>query len=234
MFLPFKDENPSRSFPFVTILLIMANIGIYVYQMILGELSQSFVYQFGIIPWEMTHFQDHPTFPLSPIPNGLTLLTAMFLHGSWFHVLGNMLYLWIFGDNVEATLGHFRFLIFYLVCGLIASLTHIAFYPNSTIPVIGASGAISGILGAYFLLFPGAYVQALFFFFYFIRIVRIPAFIVLGLWFLLQLFSGLGSLTISDRAGVAWFAHIGGFVAGMILILFFPKKKKKSVIFYDF
>lgn len=234
MFLPFKDENPSRTFPWMTILLIATNIGIYVYQMLTGKLTQSFVYQFGIIPWEITHFQDHPTLPLSPIPNPLTLFTAMFLHGGWLHLLGNMLYLWIFGDNVEATLGHFRFLIFYLLCGLIASFAHISFYPNSTVPVIGASGAISGILGAYFLLFPNAYVQALLFFFYFIRIVRIPAFLVLGFWFLFQLLSGLGSLTTLEKGGVAWFAHIGGFVAGMLLILFFPKRKKRTVIFYHF
>lgn len=234
MFIPFKDENPSRSFPWMTILLIAVNIGIYVYQIISGKLNQSFVYQFGIIPWEITHLKNHPNFPLSPIPNELTLFTGLFLHGSWLHLLGNMLYLWIFGDNVEATLGHFRFLIFYLVCGLIASFTHITFYPSSLIPVIGASGAISGILGAYLLLFPGAYVRALFFFFYFIRIVRIPAFIVLGLWFLLQLFSGLGSLTVMEQPGVAWFAHIGGFVAGLVFIVIFPKKRKKRGIFYDF
>jgi membrane associated rhomboid family serine protease len=137
----------------------------------------------------------------------------MFLHGSLFHLLGNMLYLWIFGNNVEDVLGPLRFLLFYIICGLAASLTHIAFHPLSRVPMIGASGAIAGVLGAYFLLFPGARVLTLVFLFFFIRIIPVPAGLVLGLWFIMQVLNvGLGG-------GVAWFAHIGGFVAGLVLAL---------------
>ncbi len=144
----------------------------------------------------------------------------MFLHGSILHVLGNMLYLWIFGDNVEDKLGHVKFFIFYILCGLAATLTHVATTPDSQIPMVGASGAIAGVLGAYMIRFPGARILTLIFFGFFIRIVRIPALFVLGFWFILQLLYGLPSLG-SVGGGVAWFAHVGGFIAGIFLFKLF-------------
>ncbi|MBN2029094.1 rhomboid family intramembrane serine protease [bacterium] len=236
--IPIKDDNPTHHFPFMTILLILGNITVYIYQMTQGPEFQAFIYRFGAIPWEITHFREVPNIPThysSTIPNILTPLTSIFLHGSVFHLLGNMLYLWIFGDNVEALVGHFRFFIFYICCGLIAALTQILIAPNSSIPMIGASGAISGVLGAYLLRFPRAKVHVLIFFFFFIRIVRVSALFVLGLWFFIQLFNGLGSIGLEETGGVAWFAHIGGFAAGMILVLLFEKKGplriRKSVLY---
>jgi membrane associated rhomboid family serine protease len=178
-----------------------------------------FVYRMGAIPYEITHFTTISSLPRVSPP--LTLLTSIFMHGSVLHLLGNMLYLWIFGNNVEDHLGSFRFLLFYLLCGLGASLTHILLNPNSQVPMIGASGAIAGVLGAYMILYPQARVMTVVFLFFFIRIIPIPAVIILGLWFLLQLLSAGGG------GGVAWFAHIGGFLIGIVLIkLLAPKRPK--------
>ena len=164
------------------------------------------------------------------MPNIFTLFTSMFLHGGFLHIFGNMLYLWIFGDNVEAIMGSVRFLLFYLLCGLIAALSYIIIDPNSTVPMIGASGAISGVLGAYFLRFPRARVHVLFIFFFIFRVIRVSALFVLGFWFLFQLLNGLGQMKLhSTGGGVAWFAHIGGFIAGMILVYFFEKKHKTRI-----
>ena len=143
----------------------------------------------------------------------------MFVHGGFLHVAGNMLYLWIFGDNIEDRLGHFRFIVFYLLSGLIASLAHIIMLPNSTIPMIGASGAIAGVLGAYFLLYPRAHVLTLVFFFFFVDIIRIPALVFLGLWFVFQVLSSAGG------GGIAWYAHIGGFIGGAVLVKLFERKR---------
>lgn len=225
--IPIKDDNPTRYFPVATILLILANIGVFIHQMTLGSESQAFIYRLGVIPWEITHFQEASHMPFnyrSNMPNVFTLFTSMFVHGGIFHLLGNMLYLWIFGDNIESLVGHLRFLIFYLCCGLGAAFVRIITGPNSLIPMIGASGAISGVLGAYLLRFPRAKVHVLIFFFFFIRVVRVSALFVLGFWFLIQLFNGLGALKLGETGGVAWFAHIGGFIAGMILIYPFEKK----------
>ncbi len=225
--IPIKDDNPARHFPIVTILIIIGNMAVYIYQMIHGPEIQAFIYKFGAIPWEITHFQEIPNIPIdyrSTIPNTLTLFTSIFLHGGFFHLTGNMLYLWIFGDNVEALVGHVRFFIFYICCGLVAALTQIIIAPNSSVPMVGASGAISGVLGAYLLFFPKAKVHVLIFFFFFIRIIRVSALFVLGLWFFIQLFNGLGSIGLEETGGVAWFAHIGGFVAGMILVFLFEKR----------
>jgi len=213
MFIPLRDENPTRRIPYVTVLLIAANIVIFA----LGAASPHGLEQnalrFGAVPYEIAHFRS-PGAPLS-LPPLLTLLTSLFMHGSLLHLLGNMLYLWIFGNNIEDTLGSFRFALFYLVCGLAAGLTQVAASPGSRLPMIGASGAIAGVLGAYLLLFPGARVVTLVLVF----IVRVPAAIVLGLWFVLQLLSaGMGG-------GVAWFAHIGGFLAGMGLIVAGAKRR---------
>ncbi len=231
--IPIKDDNPTHHFPITTILLILINIGVYIYQVTHGPEFQTFIYRLGVIPWEITHFHEAPNIPLqywSTMPNIFTLLTSMFVHGGIFHLLGNMLYLWIFGDNVEALTGHLRFLGFYLSCGLAATFTQIIIAPNSLIPMVGASGAISGVLGAYLIYFPRAKVHILVFFFFFIRIVRVSALFVLGLWFFIQVFNGLGSFGHEETGGVAWFAHIGGFIAGMILL--FPFKKKNPVRIY--
>lgn len=219
--IPLKDDNPTKTFPFVTIAIITVNIAVYVYQLTLGEKAETlFILRAGAIPYEITHFVDIR--PLAFIPPPLTLLTAMFVHGGLLHVGGNMLYLWIFGDNIEDRLGHLRFFVFYLLAGLIASLAHIILLPNSTLPMIGASGAIAGVLGAYFLLYPRANVLTLVFFFFFVDIVRIPAIVFLGLWFMFQLLSsGAGG-------GIAWYAHIGGFAAGVVLVKLFERRKRRG------
>jgi len=217
--IPLKDDNPTYSFPFITILIIITNVVVFFYQFILGpEGEEAFVLRTAAIPYEITHLVDLQPISILPIP--LTLFTAMFIHGGFLHLGGNMLYLWIFGDNIEDRLGHFRFITFYFTTGLIASLTHIVLYPNSTIPMIGASGAIAGVLGAYFLLYPLAHVRTLIFFFFFVQVVSIPALIFLGLWFIYQIISsGAGS-------GIAWYAHIGGFVAGVVLVKVFERKRR--------
>lgn len=218
--IPLKDDNPTRTFPFVTIIIITVNTFIYVYQLTLGPKAEGlFVLRAGAIPYEITHFLD--IYPKAILQPPLTLFTAMFVHGGLLHVGGNMLYLWIFGDNIEDRLGHFRFFVFYLLTGLIASLAHVIMMPNSTVPMIGASGAIAGVLGAYFLLYPKAHVLTLVFFFFFVDIIKIPALVFLGLWFIFQILSSAAG------GGIAWYAHIGGFVAGAILVKLFEKKKRK-------
>ena len=228
---PIKDDNPSRSFPLVTLMLIAANTAVFAYQFWLGGGGQSFVFRYGAIPWEITHWTELPGLPresVSSVPPFVTLFTSMFLHGGLLHLLGNMLYLWIFGDNVEALVGHLRFLVFYILCGLGACLTYIFFDSNSGVPMIGASGAISGVLGAYLVNYPGARVHVVVFLLFFIRIIRIPALIVLGLWFVIQVLNGLGTLGGQGEGGVAWFAHIGGFIIGILLIWIFPKKRYRA------
>lgn len=216
--IPLKDENPSFSFPMLTVGIIGANIMVFIYQLSLGEGLPLFIYRMGLVPYEFIHMTDLP--PVTSIPIPLTLLTSIFLHGGLLHLAGNMLYLWIFGDNVEDSMGHLRFLIFYIMCGTIASLLHILVNTDSKVPTIGASGAISGVLGAYLVLYPRARVLTLFFFFFLIRIVRLPAMFFLGVWFLWQLMSaGLGG------GGVAWFAHIGGFAGGVALVKLFVRRR---------
>ncbi|MFQ5722683.1 MAG: rhomboid family intramembrane serine protease, partial [Candidatus Aminicenantales bacterium] len=207
MFIPLKDENPTSRFPYVTVLFISLNILIFFYQVLSPQGLHYFVYKMGAIPYEITHLKAVPIFPRIFPP--LSLITSMFLHGGFLHLFGNMLYLWIFGNNIEDFLGPIRFVLFYLLSGLGASLTHIIFNPNSQVPMIGASGAIAGVLGAYLILYPRARVLTLVFLFFFIRIIPIPAAIILGFWFLLQL------LNIGFGGGVAWFAHIGGFLIGI-------------------
>jgi membrane associated rhomboid family serine protease len=226
LFLPLKDDNPVSSFPFVTIGIILANGLIFFHQLNLDfAASQRFIYQWGAIPYQLTHGEVIHVNPTIPVP--LTLFSSMFLHGGILHLFGNMLYLWIFGNNIEDTLGHFRFLLFYLVCGLCAGAAQVFSDPNSAVPMIGASGAIGGILGAYLLLFPRARILTLIFIVIFIKMVRIPALIILGFWFFIQLLS-VGGGAISN---VAFFAHIGGFIAGLVLVkLFQPKPVRKKII----
>lgn len=212
MLIPFKDDNPVRRTPYVTYGLIGLNIAVFLLQSFLSAVGGRSVYQYV-----MTHFALIPGFlfdELGLIGSIVPFFTSVFMHGGLFHLGGNLLYLWIFADNIESEMGHAKFLIFYLLCGIGASLTQIAVDWSSTIPIIGASGAISGVLGAYYLRFPHARVAVLFFFF-FIQIIWVPAKLVLGIWFIMQIFSGLGSIG-AGGGGVAWFAHIGGFVAGIV------------------
>ena len=232
--IPLKDTNRTLSFPAVTLLLIAVNAAVFIYQLTLGSghVLTGFFYQFGLVPRALLSFgywqEAGVLMGLAP------LFTSMFLHGGWMHFLGNMLYLWVFGDNVEDWLGALRFLLFYLVCGLLAALLQIAVHPGSPIPMIGASGAISGVLAAYLVLFPGArvltFVPILFFFY----LVRLPALIFLGLWFLLQFFNGAVSLTAGDLSmgGTAWWAHIGGFVSGLVLILKHRRSRRRGRVYY--
>ncbi len=222
MLLPLKDDNPTSSFPFVTIGLILANGLVFYHQITLDFAeSQRFISQWGAIPYQITHGEVLHDAPLIPLP--LTLFSSMFLHGGFLHLFGNMLYLWIFGNNVEDTLGHFRFFLFYLVCGLFAAAVQVFSDPNATVPMIGASGAIAGILGAYLILFPGARILTLFFIIIFVKLIRIPAIIILGFWFVIQLL-GAGS----TDTNVAFFAHIGGFISGLILVkLFQPGRSRR-------
>jgi len=222
--IPLRDDIPSHSIPFVTITLIGLNVLAFLYQTSIGmngdpRASEAFVFEFGAIPCRVTGNCSVPgEFP----PPVVTIFTSMFLHGGLFHIAGNMLYLWIFGDNVEDTLGHARFLAFYLLAGTAAALAQMVVHPTSRIPMIGASGAVSGVLGAYLLLFPYASVLILLIFGFFVRIVRWPAMIVLGLWIVVQFVNGLVTFSVSGSGGAtggtAWFAHIGGFLAGMVLL----------------
>ena len=222
MFIPLRDENPTSRVPVVTVALIGANVLVFFLQVLSPEGLHLAALRFGAIPFEITHFQSlDPALRISP---PLSLLTSMFLHGSLLHLLGNMLYLWIFGNNIEDVLGSFRFFLFYLICGLAASLTQIAAMPQSQIPMIGASGAVAGVLGAYWILFPRARVMTFIFLFLYISVVPIPAGIVLGLWFVAQI------LNIGIGGGVAWFAHIGGFLAGIILVRLHRRRRARRGI----
>lgn len=213
--IPLRDDNPRKLFPGVTIAIIVTNVLVFLYQVSLpkGEM-QSFLFSYGAVPNLIVHGSSLHT-----------IFTSMFLHGGFMHLLGNMWYLWIFGDNVEGLVGHTRFIIFYLLCGVVAFFGHFLFEPTSTIPMVGASGAISGVLGAYALRYPRARVHLLIPLFPFIwlwRVFLVPAAVVLGGWFVIQLFSGIAV----QQSGVAWFAHVGGFIAGLLLVRLFEKKEE--------
>lgn len=220
--IPLKDTNPTRRVPVVNIAFIIVNIAVFLYQVSLGRGLEGFLYTFGVVP--DTFVTSVYAFQISPEVI-FPLFSSMFLHGGWLHLGGNMLYLWVFGDNVEDKLGHVRYFVFYLLCGLAAWTAHIIIDPHSTIPTIGASGAISGVLGAYLLMFPGARVLTLIPIFIFLQFTELPALVVLGFWFVMQFFNGLISLgyQTGGMGGVAWWAHIGGFIAGLVLV--FPFKK---------
>lgn len=220
--IPLSD-NPGyrRRFPFVNYALILINVAVFVAEQVYG---QCFQFAYSTIPYAITHNAE---FALQGCPYGqpqpvyITLLTSMFLHANLLHIAGNMLYLWIFGDNVEDRLGHFGYLIFYLFCGLVASGAQIYVDPNSQLINLGASGAIAGVLGAYLVFYPGARVRSLIFLGIFITFTTLPAIVVIGLWFVLQLVLGLQSLNphLVNSGGVAYFAHIGGFAAGLLIAL---------------
>lgn len=218
--IPLKDDNPTRSFPIFTLIIIAVNIAIFIYQLSLGPDTTGFIMRLAAVPYEIVNLTDVPPYTNLPIP--ATLFTSMFIHGNLMHLGGNMLYLWIFGNNIEDALGHFRFIIFYTLCGLLGTAAHIISIPASTVPLVGASGAISGVLGAYLLIYPAARVHTLIFIIFFIRIVRLPAFILLTLWFLMQV------LNSSGGGNVAWYAHIGGFVGGLLIVKPFMKGKGKQ------
>lgn len=221
--IPLKDDIPSTKRPVVMITFIIINAVVYFYEITLEKNNlQYFLISYGAIPKLILSGQ-----------NLYTLITSMFLHGGFWHILGNMVYLWVFGDNIENAFGHIRFFFFYLFSGLMGSLLHILTSTTSQIPMVGASGAISGILGAYFILYPNARILTLVPIFYFIRVLFLPAYLFLGFWILLQFFSGFASLPLKDGGGVAWFAHIGGFLTGVIFALFIRKRIKKRRIFYD-
>jgi membrane associated rhomboid family serine protease len=218
--IPISDDpGPRRSTPFVTFLLIAANVAVFVYELSLGTRLDGLFQSAGVVPLEFVRNQDLPP----AAPGGIyytTLLTSMFLHGGFLHIASNMLFLWIYGDNVEDRLGHGRFLLFYLLSGLAASAAHIFFNASSQIPSVGASGAIAGVLAGYLILFPRATIRTLVFLGPFITMTRVPALLLIGFWFVTQVFSGVASLGESEQtAGVAFWAHIGGFVAGLPLIL---------------
>lgn len=211
--IPLRDDNPSRTVPFFTVGLIVANVLVFLKQQVSPGGLELAIAQLSLRPYELIHLVDLP--PSTPVPIPLTLLTSMFLHGGFLHLGGNMLYLWIFGNNVEDVLGHFRFAGFYVLCGLIAAMAHVVLNMDSPVPMVGASGAVAGVLGAYFVRFPAARIRVLLFFFLFIQVVYVPAVIVLGFWFLIQLLqASFGAM--GTGGGVAWFAHIGGFIAGMV------------------
>ncbi len=225
---PLKDDVPSRTFPFVTIGLIGLNVLVFLYQFSLQfspepaalRGAQAFLFEFGVIPCRLAGSCGSPADFPSPVA---TLFTSMFVHGGLFHIFGNMLYLWIFGDNVEDTLGHGRFLLFYLASGVAAVLGQTLVNPTSQVPMIGASGAVSGVLGAYLILFPHAGVLTAIIFGFFVRLVRIPAIFVLGFWIVVQIVNGVVTYSVSapggrGEGGVAWFAHVGGFAAGVVLL----------------
>ncbi len=221
--IPLKDDNPRTAFPLVNTLLIIANVLVFIHQVSLPTpAGQAFIDTYGAIPQIIMQGEKMEA-----------LLSSMFLHGGFFHLFGNMLYLFIFGDNVENLLGSLRYLFFYLLCGVGAALAHILTQPDSLIPMVGASGAISGVLGAYAVSFPRARVLVLLPII-FIATFRVPAFLVLGQWFVLQLFAGVSTIGVAEGGGVAWFAHVGGFVIGIILLRFFkPRKRYTDIeIFY--
>ncbi|MBN2366493.1 MAG: rhomboid family intramembrane serine protease [Calditrichaeota bacterium] len=224
---PLKDTIPSSTFPFVTISIIVTNIFIFIYQLSLGPQLNEFFNHFGVIPVKFTSVASEN--PVQLIPLSATLFSSVFLHGGWMHIIGNMWYLWIFGDNIEDRTGHFRFLLFYLLCGIAAGLVHIIMNPGSGVPTIGASGAIAGVMGAYILLFPNSRVITLIFVIFFIQIVEIPAIFFLGFWIIIQIISGSMQAGLTEQSGgVAWWAHIGGFFIGLLLVLFFKKRKSRK------
>jgi membrane associated rhomboid family serine protease len=214
--IPVRDNIRRRSVPFVTVILILFNILVFGFQVVVHGSLEVLVDRFAAVPAHVTHAFSHP---LDGLPVFATLFTSMFLHGGVFHLLGNMLYLWIFGDNVEDRLGHGTFLLFYLLCGSIAGLTHILLHPSSTIPMVGASGAIAGVLGAYVLLYPFARVQVVIPLILLFPVVQIPALFFLGGWFIIQLISGYTARSQELIGGVAWWAHAGGFVTGVLWII---------------
>jgi rhomboid family protein len=233
--LPLKDTIPSRSFPLVNWILIGLNVSVFLIELSAAASGQvdALIQSYGVVPWRFLYYRDAPQYA--------TLLTSMFLHGGWVHLFSNMLALYIFGDNVEDRMGPAKYLVFYLLCGIAAGLTHIYFNRNTTLPSIGASGAIAGVMGAYLVLFPHARVLTFIPVFFYPLIIEVPAVTYLGVWFISQLFSGTLEIAHSayspemrDQGGVAWWAHAGGFVAGALLVwLFAPPQTRPRKRYAD-
>ncbi|TMC93802.1 MAG: rhomboid family intramembrane serine protease [Chloroflexi bacterium] len=226
--IPIKDyAGPRRRLPWITWGLIAVNVVVFLYQVSLGANAQAFMFAYSVVPVALTHGIPQTSLPgvpahipfHTPSPVYLTLITAMFLHAGWLHIGGNMLFLYIFGDNVEDRMGHIPYLLFYLFCGVVAGITQVAVDPGSSIPSLGASGAIAGVLAAYLVLFPLARVRTIIFIVFFFTIVTLPAFVLIGIWFLLQFLDGVAALSNVQQGmgGVAYFAHVGGFVTGLVI-----------------
>ncbi|HLG59696.1 MAG TPA: rhomboid family intramembrane serine protease [Vicinamibacterales bacterium] len=220
--IPLRDVIPSRTTPYVTIVLVVVNVLVFLYQLSLGELVNELVFDFGLVPAGFSW---------------ANVLTSMFLHGGFLHVAGNMLYLWIFGDNVEDRMGHGRFLAFYLLCGTAAALAQTMMVPDSPVPMVGASGAIAGVMGAYFVLYPRSRIVTLLPIFIFWQIIEVPAILFLGIWFLMQLLSGVGSIATATggepAGGVAFWAHVAGFAAGLLGVFVFQQRARERVEWWN-
>ncbi|NOZ60052.1 MAG: rhomboid family intramembrane serine protease [Calditrichaeota bacterium] len=223
--IPIRDTIPSRTFPYVTILLIVVNGVIFLFEVSLGDALHNFINVMGLVPDRYFGLAQAPASNI--FERFFPFVTSVFLHGGWFHVLWNMWYLWIFGDNVEDHFGHFNFFLFYIFCGILAGAVHIYMNPASSVPTIGASGAIAGVMGAYFVLYPHSRILTIIPLFLIFPIIHIPASIFLAIWFFMQFISGTLSLGAHEAySGVAWWAHVGGFVAGILaIVLIFPRKK---------
>ncbi len=221
--IPLRDSTPSHTIPIVNYALIAVNVFVFLFEVSLGARMDKFIFQFGIVPYYFTNDINSMQIGIDTI---LPLFSSMFLHGGWMHLIGNVLFLHIFGDNVEDRFGHLKYFIFYIAAGLAAAFTQIYMFPESEIPMVGASGAIAGVMGAYVFMFPHSKVVTLVPIIYFFQIVELPAFLFLGFWFIIQIISGMFSLGIAaDAGGVAWWAHIGGFVVGAVLFPFLRKTK---------
>jgi membrane associated rhomboid family serine protease len=220
--IPLRDVIPSRTTPYITISLVVINALVFLYQLSLGGDINNFVFTYGLVPADFSW---------------ISVLTSMFLHGGFLHVAGNMLYLWIFGDNVEDRMGHGRFLVFYLLCGIAAALGQTVTVPNSQIPMVGASGAVAGVMGAYFVLYPHSRIVTLLPLFIFWQIIEVPAIFFLGIWFVMQLLSGVGSIAAATQGepagGVAFWAHIAGFAAGIIGVFAFRRPQRERVEWWN-
>src|SRR5678816_1242244 len=215
--IPLRDIIPSRTTPVVTISLIALNVLVFVYELSLGRAVDVFTLYYGLVPAAFSW---------------VNVFTSMFLHGGFLHVAGNMLYLWIFGDNVEDRMGHGRFLVFYLLCGVAAALAQTITAPESTVPMVGASGAIAGVMGAYFVLYPRSRIVTLIPLFFFFQVIEVPAIAFLGIWFLMQFVSGVGSIISTvgrDGGGIAFWAHVAGFVAGITGVALFRRPERQRV-----
>ena len=233
--IPLKDTVPVRTVPVVNYSIMVVNVIVFLYELMLGKGLDKFIMKWGLVPANFFVLLNDEHIELTKML--LPFFSSMFLHAGWLHIIGNMWFLYIFGDNVEDRLGHVKYIFFYVACGLGAGLSQFMLSMNSRVPMVGASGAIAGVLGAYFLLYPRAKVLTLVPIFFFIQIIELPAFIFLLIWFIIQFFSGTASLPAIIKGkegggGVAWWAHIGGFLIGMLLIKIFIKKRKPPLISY--
>jgi membrane associated rhomboid family serine protease len=227
---PLRDDNPTNIKPFITWALIAVNVLVFLHQISMTpDAAQLFVYQYGAIPAVVLGAKNLPA-RIATVPPAMSVFTSMFLHGGWMHLIGNMWFLWIFGNNIEEAMGRVRYIAFYLICGVLASVSHVLSNPGSVIPSIGASGAIAGVLGAYIMLYPRARVWTLIFLGFFIKLMYLPAGIILGFWFVLQFINGSMMAGRQDMGGVAFWAHVGGFIAGVLLVGLF---KKRDVRFFN-